>query len=43
MTLFTIEAEYMMVTEVLKEIVWLLGLLNDLDVFQKHVDIYFDS
>ena len=41
--LSTTEAEYMTVTKALKEAIWLHGLINDLKIDQKHVDIYCDN
>ena len=35
MALSTTEAEYMAITEVVKEAIWLQGLLDDLGVGQK--------
>ncbi|CAL8991208.1 unnamed protein product, partial [Prunus brigantina] len=39
----TTEAEYMAVTEAIKEAIWLQGLLDDLGVQQDHVDVHCDS
>lgn len=33
----------MAVSEAFKGAIWLLNLLNDLDIFQKQVNIYCDS
>ena len=41
--LSTTEAEYMAVTEAVKEAIWLQGLLKDLGVGQKHVKVHCDS
>lgn len=41
--LSTTEAEYMAVTEAVREAIWLHGLLEDLGLIQKHVDVYCDS
>ncbi|KAM2004372.1 hypothetical protein ACFX15_027830 [Malus domestica] len=41
--LSTTEAEYMAVTEAIKEAIWLQGLLDDLGVQQDHVDVHCDS
>ena len=40
MVLSTIEAEYMALIEVAKEVIWLQGLLEDLRVVQKQVNVY---
>ncbi|KAF5939683.1 hypothetical protein HYC85_023942 [Camellia sinensis] len=37
------EAEYMVVTEAFKEAIWLHGLIEDLGIVQKHVEVYYDS
>lgn len=42
-TLSTAEVEYMGVTEDFKEAIWLLGLLDDLGIFQEHVSVHCDS
>ncbi|KAI4332243.1 hypothetical protein L6164_017167 [Bauhinia variegata] len=41
--LSTTEAEYMAITEAVKEAIWLQGLLEDLGVSQKHIVVYCDS
>ena len=41
--LSTTEAEYMAVTEAAKEAIWLQGLLEDLGVVQKQVNVFCDS
>ncbi|KAM1399624.1 hypothetical protein ACFX2F_027020 [Malus domestica] len=41
--LSTTEAEYMAVTEAIKEVIWLQGLLDDLGVQQDHVNVHCDS
>lgn len=41
--LSTTEAEYMALTEAVKEAIWLGGLLDELGVSQKQVSIYSDS
>ncbi|KAM2761386.1 hypothetical protein COP1_025857 [Malus domestica] len=41
--LLTTEAEYMAVTEAIKEAIWLQGLLDDLGVQQDHVDVHCDN
>ncbi|KAM1696422.1 hypothetical protein ACFXTN_027951 [Malus domestica] len=41
--LSTTEAEYMAVTEAIKEAIWLQGLLDDLGVQQDHVNVHCDS
>ena len=41
--LSTTKAEYMAITEAMKEAIWLHGLLKDLGVGQKQLDVYFDS
>ena len=41
--LSTTEAEYMAVTEAVKEAIWLQGLLGDLGIEQKHVKVHCDS
>ncbi|KAH7852964.1 hypothetical protein Vadar_031538 [Vaccinium darrowii] len=41
--LSTTEAEYMAVTEAIKEAIWLQGLVTDLGVEQEHVTVYCDS
>ena len=38
--LSTTEAEYMAVTEAAKEAIWLQGLLEDLGVVQKQVNVF---
>ena len=43
MALSTTEAEYMAITEAVKEAIWLHGLLKDLGVSQKQLDVYSDS
>ena len=41
--LSTIEAEYMAMTEAIKEAIWLQGLLDDLGVDQDHLSVHCDS
>ena len=41
--LSTTEAEYMAITEAVKEVIYLQGLLDDLGVGQKHVTVFCDS
>lgn len=41
--LSTTEAEYMAITEAVKEAIWLYGLLKDLGVGQKQLEVYSDS
>lgn len=41
--LSTTEAEYMAITEAVKEAIWLHGLLKDLGVGQKQLEVYSDS
>ena len=41
--LSTTEAEYMAVTEAFKEAIWLHGLIEDLGIVQKHVEVFCDS
>ena len=41
--LSTTEAEYMAVTEAFKEAIWLQGLIKDLGIVQKNVNIFCDS
>ncbi|CAL2262890.1 unnamed protein product [Prunus armeniaca] len=41
--LSTTEAEYMAVTEAIKEAIWLQGLLDDLGIQHDHVDVHYDS
>ena len=41
--LSTMEAEYMAITEAVKEAIWLQGLLDDLGVGQKQVTVFCDS
>ncbi|GMP35489.1 hypothetical protein CsSME_00007899 [Camellia sinensis var. sinensis] len=41
--LSTTEAEYMAVTEAFKEAMWLHGLIEDLGIVQKHVEVFCDS
>ena len=41
--LSTTEAEYMAITETVKEAIWLQGLLGELGIEQKYVKIYCDS
>ena len=38
--LFTIEAEYMAVTEAFKEAIWMHSLINDLGILQEHIDVF---
>ncbi|KAE8671810.1 ABC transporter B family member 7 [Hibiscus syriacus] len=42
-TLSTTEAEYMEVTEAVKETIWLNGLLGELGMEQKHIKVHCDS
>ncbi|KAH9742736.1 hypothetical protein KPL70_003051 [Citrus sinensis] len=39
----TTEAEYMAITEVVKEAIWLQGLLENLGLAQEHINVYRDS
>ncbi|XP_058202223.1 secreted RxLR effector protein 161-like [Rhododendron vialii] len=41
--LSTTEAEYMAVTEAIKEAIWLQGLIGDLGAKQEHINVYCDS
>ena len=41
--LSTTEAEYMAITEAVKEAIWLQGLLDDLGVGHKQVTVFCDS
>ncbi|KAL0411651.1 UNVERIFIED_CONTAM: Retrovirus-related Pol polyprotein from transposon TNT 1-94 [Sesamum latifolium] len=41
--LSTTEAEYMAITEAVKEAIWLQGLLGELGIDQKHVTVHCDS
>ena len=41
--LSTTEAEYMAVTEAVKEAIWLQGLLSELEMEQKHIKVHCDS
>ncbi|KAL4271878.1 hypothetical protein GQ457_13G029750 [Hibiscus cannabinus] len=41
--LSTTEAEYMAVSEAVKEAIWLNGLMEDLGVVQSHISLYCDS
>lgn len=41
--LSTTEAEYMAVTEAFKEAIWLHGLIKDLGINQKNVEVFCDS
>ena len=41
--LSTTEAEYMAVTEAFKEAIWLHGLVEDLGIVQKQVEVFCDS
>ena len=41
--LSTTEAEYMAVTEAFKEAIWLHGLVEDLGIIQKQVEVFCDS
>ena len=43
MALSTTEAEYMAITEAVKEAIWLHRLLEDLGVGQKHLVVHSDS
>ncbi|KAH9669160.1 Integrase catalytic domain-containing protein [Citrus sinensis] len=40
---FILEAEYMAVTEAVKEAIWLKGLLGDLGVIQETIAIFYDN
>ncbi|XP_071933948.1 secreted RxLR effector protein 161-like [Coffea arabica] len=42
-TLSTAEAEYMAITETVKEAIWLQELLEDLGVGKKHINVFYDS
>ncbi|XP_071933920.1 secreted RxLR effector protein 161-like [Coffea arabica] len=42
-TLSTTEAEYMAITKAVMEAIWLQGLLEDLGVGKKHIDVFCDS
>ncbi|KAH9659027.1 hypothetical protein KPL70_023708 [Citrus sinensis] len=39
----TIEAEYMAITEAVKEAIWLQGLLENLGLAQEYINVYCDS
>ncbi|KAH9790306.1 Integrase catalytic domain-containing protein [Citrus sinensis] len=41
--LSTTEAEYMAITEAVKEAIWLQGLLENLGLTQEHINVYCDS
>ena len=41
--LSTTEAEYMAVTEAVKEAIWLQGLLGELRIEQKHIKVHCDN
>ena len=41
--LSTTEAEYMAIIEAVKEAIWLHGILKDLGVDHKHLEVYSDS
>ena len=41
--LSTTEADYMAIAEAVKEAIWLHGLLKELGVGQKQLDVYYDS
>ncbi|KAE8691959.1 hypothetical protein F3Y22_tig00110864pilonHSYRG00223 [Hibiscus syriacus] len=41
--LSTTEAEYMAISEAVKEVIWLNGLMEDLGVVQSHISLYCDS
>ncbi|KAK9200145.1 hypothetical protein WN944_015341 [Citrus x changshan-huyou] len=41
--LSTTEAEYMAITEAVKEAIWLQGLLENLGLAQEHINVYCDS
>ena len=43
MALSTTEAEYMAVTEAIKEAIWLKSMLEDLGVSQKHIMVHCDG
>lgn len=43
MALSTTEAEYMAITEAVKEAIWLHGLLEELGVGQKHLMVHSNS
>lgn len=37
------EAEYVAMTEAIKETIWLISLIDNLCFFQKYIDVYCDS
>ena len=39
----TTEVEYMVVTEAIKEAIWLHGLVEDLGIYQEHASVFCDS
>lgn len=39
----TIQAEYIAITEAIKEALWLKGILAQLGILQKSIKIHFDS
>ena len=41
--LSTTEAEYMAMTEAIKEAIWLHGLIEDLGILQEHISVFCDS
>ena len=41
--LSTTEAEYMAITEAVKEAIWLQGLLENLGLAQEHINVYYDN
>ena len=43
MALFTTEAEYMALTEAVKEVLWLQGLLDDLGIVQDTIRVHCES
>ena len=40
--LFTIEAEYMIVSEIFKKSIWIYCLVNDLGISQEHIKMFCD-
>ena len=41
--LSTTETEYMAITKVVKEAIWLQGLLENLGLVHEHINVYCDS
>ena len=37
------EVEYMAATELVKEVIWLKGLLGDLEVIQENIKVFCDN